>query len=81
MNQDPTEIPVPGPVGFGPVPVDLAGTRPVLHFFGIIGFLCFALMHCVPRTLFYGKIKFVPQLFTFFIKNYFTMLKFSKKSF
>ena len=30
---------------------------------------------------FMGKIKFVPQLFTFFIKNYFTMLKFSNESF
>ena len=30
---------------YGPIPVDLAGTRPVPHFFlWIIGFLCFALM-------------------------------------
>ena len=37
--------------------------------------------HSVPGTQFHGKIKFVPQLFNFFIENYFTMLKFSKESF
>ena len=41
-DKDPTGIPVP--VKFGPVPVELAGTRPVPHFLWIKGFLCFALM-------------------------------------